>query len=59
MKSCSLHTLKALISGSAITTLGFPPNWGSFASISPKVLQTLNRPGWTLTGPGIIYPVVV
>jgi len=40
-----------LISGSAITTYGFPPYLGSFASISPKVLETESLPGKTLGGP--------
>jgi len=32
--------LKLLISGVAITALGFPPYFGNFASISPNVLET-------------------
>ncbi len=32
--------MKALISGVGITTLGFPPYFGNFASISPNVLET-------------------
>ena len=42
---------KYFISGIEIITFGFPPNLGSFASISPIVLETLNFPGDTLKGP--------
>jgi len=41
------------ISGSEITTFELPSNAGIFASISPKVLQTLSLPGKTLCGPNI------
>lgn len=36
------------ISGSELTTPGLPPNFSNLASISPKVLETLKRPGRTL-----------
>jgi hypothetical protein len=39
-KSCSANILNALISGSAITTFGFPPYFTNFASASPNVLET-------------------
>ncbi len=39
-KSASELSLKEIISGSAITTLGTPPKIGSFASTSPKVRLT-------------------
>ena len=45
------YSLKALISGSQIITLGFPPNLGNLASISPKVRATDSLPGNTLKGP--------
>ena len=32
-------------------TFGLPPNLGSFAAMSPIVLDTLNFPGDTLKGP--------
>jgi hypothetical protein len=49
IKSCSPHTtLNYLISGSADITFGKPPYYLSFASISPKVLETDNLPGNTL-----------
>ena len=54
IKSWFSVILKLLISGIAIITFGFPPYYFSFASISPKVLDTLNQPGITLCGP-IIY----
>jgi len=41
------------MSGSAVTTFGFPPLYSSLASASPKVLQTERRPGNTLIGPTI------
>jgi len=50
-KSWSGDILKDLISGSAITTFGLPPNYSSFASISPNVRETDNLPGRTLSGP--------
>ena len=43
--------LKHLISGSQTITFGFPPYFGRFASMSPKVLDTDRRPGNTLRGP--------
>ena len=46
--------LNCLISGTATTTPNFPPYFGSFASISPKVLETANHPGFTLGGPMMI-----
>ena len=42
------------MSGVATITLGFPSNFGNFASMSPKVLLTDNLPGSTLWGPMII-----
>ena len=51
MKSCSLFILKALISGVAIKTFGFPPNFSIFASTSPNDLLTDNRPGNMRAGP--------
>ena len=51
MQSKSLETLKPLISGSAEITPGIPPSLTSFASMSPKVLETESLPGNTLTGP--------
>lgn len=54
IKSCWFWILKLLISGSATTTLGLPPNYSSFASISPKVLETESLPGKTLIGPDMI-----
>lgn len=45
---------KVSISGSAITTLGFPPNFGSLASMSPNVRETESLPGNTLKGPRIV-----
>lgn len=45
----------SFISGLAITTFGFPPNFSRFASISPKVLDTDNLPGNTLCGPYIMF----
>ena len=48
MKSCSGLILKALISGSAITTSGFPPAEDNLASMSPNVLETESLPGNTL-----------
>ncbi len=44
-------TLKDVISGVATTTLGFPPNYESFASASPNVRETDSLPGRTLKGP--------
>ena len=35
------------ISGTALTTPGLPPNLTNLASISPKVRETLKRPGKT------------
>lgn len=70
MKSCSSVILNDFISGSQIITLGFPLNFSSLASISPKVLETLiiiikfkfnilintdSLPGNTLRGPSINY----
>ena len=39
------------MSGSHTITFGFPPYFGLFASISPKVLDTDKRPGKTRRGP--------
>ena len=47
----AVFNLKDVISGVATTTLGFPPNYNSFASISPNVLETDSLPGKTLIGP--------
>jgi hypothetical protein len=54
IKSKFFYILNSLISGSAFTTLILPPRNASFASGSPKVLETERRPGSTLIGP-IIY----
>ena len=54
IKSWSLLILNDFISGSAITTFGFPPYLESLASASPKVLDTESRPGKTLRGPTMI-----
>lgn len=54
IKSCSVEaefTLNCLISGSAVITPGIPPRNLTFASISPKVLETESLPGKTLGGP--------
>lgn len=51
IKSVSDVILKDLISGVAITTLEFPPNSDSLASISPIDLVIANLPGRTLQGP--------
>lgn len=40
IKSCDESILNYLISGVAIITLGLPPNFYSFASASPNVLET-------------------
>lgn len=53
MKSCSFVILKALISGVATTTFGFPPYFAILASASPNVLETESLPGKTLKGPTI------
>ena len=53
MKSCSSVILNDFISGWQITTLGLPPNFSSFASMSPNVRETDSRPGKTLKGPRI------
>lgn len=56
MKSwTSSSKLNEAISGYAIITPPFPPYFSNLASISPNVLDTLNRPGNTLTGPINIY----
>ena len=51
MKSFLSELSKYFISGMDIMTLGLPPNFGSFAAMSPIVLETLNFPGDTLKGP--------
>lgn len=48
-----------LISGSAITTFGFPPYFVNLASLSPIVLLTDNFPGKTLKGVTIFIPANV
>jgi len=50
-KSCLFVILNWQISGSATTTSEFPSKCAALASMSPKVRQTLNRPGNTLCGP--------
>lgn len=55
MKSWSSVILNDLISGSDTTTRGLPSNFSSFASMSPKVLDTERRPGNTRSGPTISY----
>jgi len=42
-----------LMSGSAVTTFGLPPQNSSLASGSPNVRQTERRPGKTRIGPTI------
>jgi len=52
IKSCSAGSIvKYVIYGLAIKTLGFPPNSGFLASISPKDLETDSFPGSILKGP--------
>lgn len=51
MKSWLSLISKAVTSGSAITTLGLPSYFGSLASISPIVFETLSLPGNTRCGP--------
>ena len=46
----SLSILKCLISGSAMTTLGFPPNYCNLHSISPKAQLIASHPGITQRG---------
>ena len=48
MKSWFYLISKAVTSGSAITTLGFPSYFGILASMSPMVLETESLPGNTL-----------
>lgn len=48
MKSFSFVNLKLRIYGVDIIALGFPPNSGNLASISPNVRVTDNLPGNTL-----------
>jgi len=40
MKSLCSVSLKEIICGVLIKTFGFPPSSGSFASMSPKALET-------------------
>jgi hypothetical protein len=56
IKSKSALNLWTYISGSAITTFGFPPYFVDFASMSPIVLETDNFPGKTLQGGYIEIP---
>lgn len=51
IKSKLSWILNVFISGSQIMTLGFPPYFYLFASMSPKVLDTDSLPGNTLNGP--------
>ena len=51
IKSFSGLILKVYISGTAMITPGMPPKLAHFASKSPKVRETDNLPGKTLTGP--------
>lgn len=51
IKSWFFLISKLIISGYAITTFGFPPNYGILASASPNVLDTDSLPGNTLKGP--------
>lgn len=53
MKSWRSSIWKDFISGVAMTTLGLPPLFSTFASISPNVLETESLPGATRTGPRI------
>ena len=43
MKSTDLLIFNVVISGLAIRTLLFPPNFGIFASISPNALETFTN----------------
>ena len=54
MKSYSSLILNEVTSGVHINTFGFPPNLGSFASKSPKALDTETLPGKTLIGPNTL-----
>lgn len=51
IKSVSGVILNDRISGAAITTFGFPPIYGNFASMSPRDRVTASLPGNTLHGP--------
>ena len=51
----SLNSI-SVMSGKATTTFLFPSNFGSLASMSPKVLDTDNLPGKTLQGISISFP---
>ena len=46
------------MSGSADITFGIPPYFVNFASASPKVRETANRPGSTLCGPNKFSPFI-
>lgn len=50
-KSILSSMVNSLMSGTAITTFGLPPNFSRFASMSPNVLETESLPGNTLNGP--------
>ena len=57
MKSWVLSLILTLnISGSGMTTFGFPWYFSNLAWQSPKVLDTLSLPGITLTGPYVTGP---
>ena len=53
MKSHVESILNSVISGSAITTFGFPPNFESLASTSPNGDETESLAGNTHKGPKI------
>lgn len=59
-QSTSVSILKEFISGVGIITPDIPPNFGNFASTSPKLLETDNLPGKTRLGPTITWlePIV-
>lgn len=56
-KSQSSEILKEKTSGSALMTFGIPLYLGSFASESPIVRDTANRPGSTRNGP-VMYSIL-
>lgn len=56
MKSWCSSIFKQEISGVAIITFAFPPNYSAFASKSPIDRVTDNRPGKTRWGPKITLP---
>lgn len=57
-KSVESSIVNTSMSGSAMTTFGFPPYFGTLASMSPKVRETLSLPGNTLSGPRIVCVLI-